>query len=461
LKKRTKKRLFILAPASPERLGPDGQKFFGSFFQKRTAFFLILLLTAATHPPQSRTAAQRQLRAAEAQRQARLAEGVKASAALAAAEAEESRLSEQRVQASAALREVEADVAAAQARLADARTRSASAEAGLAQREADFARILPIMVRLSRYPAETLLAVPLPPARAMEGLLIARGLAAQWEQEAAALQAQYAAADRLRAEVAMQASSLARERERQKAAAAALDAQLATAQTDAGDAERALQAAAQRAAALAAQAATLRGAIAAMDAAHDRLAAHAGAEAAQLRRQQPAAAPAAELRAAALALPAGPGLPRPGQAGAGHARMVTPVEGPVLRPWGSPAEDGPSTGIIFGAVRGAFVYSPCAGRVAFAAPFRSYGKLLIIACGGGYDVVLAGLGRLDAAVGHAVHAGEPVGRMDDDGPEKRTGDRQTGDRQTGEKPAGQPGLYMELRSSGAPQDPTPFLKGQS
>jgi hypothetical protein len=38
LKKSSKKLLIILAAAYPERLSPDSQKFFGSFFQKRTCF---------------------------------------------------------------------------------------------------------------------------------------------------------------------------------------------------------------------------------------------------------------------------------------------------------------------------------------------------------------------------------------------------------------------------------------
>jgi hypothetical protein len=35
--KKKQKTFACLAAASPERLGPDSQKFFGSFFQKRTA----------------------------------------------------------------------------------------------------------------------------------------------------------------------------------------------------------------------------------------------------------------------------------------------------------------------------------------------------------------------------------------------------------------------------------------
>jgi len=53
----------------------------------------------------------------------------------------------------------------------------------------------------------------------------------------------------------------------------------------------------------------------------------------------------------------------------------------------------------------------CGGRVVFAAPFRSYGLLLIVDCGGGYHVVMAGFQKLDAAVGQLVRAGEPVGSM--------------------------------------------------
>ncbi len=406
----------------------------------------LLALGAATPVPHSRTEALRRLQAAEKARQASIAAGAEAAAALTRAQAQQSRLAGERVQAAANLRLVEGRVVAAGQALAEARARRAEAESGLAQREADLAKIMPILVRLARFPAETVLAVPLPPDRALEGLLITRGLTAQLEEEAAALRAQQQAASRLRAEEEVKAASLARQRASQTTEAAALDRQLATAESDIGDAERAVQAAAEQAAALAAQAATLRGAIAAMDAAHARAAARAEAEASALRRHRTSDAPAAEARAEALAKPAGPGLERPGAGGAGHARMVTPVAGPVLRAWGSPAEDGPATGMMFGTAPGAFVSSPCTGQIAFAAPFRSYGKLLIIACGGGYDVVLAGLGRLEASVGRPVRAGEPVGRMDD-------GDST--------KTAARPGLYMELRSSGVPQDPAPFLNGHS
>ncbi len=46
MKKRSKKLLSASASACPEKLGLNWPKFFGSFFQKRTAFFLVFLFCA-------------------------------------------------------------------------------------------------------------------------------------------------------------------------------------------------------------------------------------------------------------------------------------------------------------------------------------------------------------------------------------------------------------------------------
>ena len=51
----------------------------------------------------------------------------------------------------------------------------------------------------------------------------------------------------------------------------------------------------------------------------------------------------------------------------------------------------------------------------FAGPFRGYGQILIIEHGDGYHSLLAGLDRIDGAVGQWLVAGEPVGVM----PERR------------------------------------------
>jgi septal ring factor EnvC (AmiA/AmiB activator) len=301
---------------------------------------------------------------------------------------------------------------------------------------------MPVMLLMARFPAETTLAVPLPHDRALLGLLITRGLAAQLQQEAAAIRKDEAEAVALRADMEAQAKSLAAERARQAAAAAALDRDIARAKVGLSEAERAAQAADEQAAALASRADSLRDAIAAIDASRAGSASRAEAQARLQGRLRGPAAEAARARTAALTRPFGPGIAAPGQMLPGRARLASPVAGPILRPWGSPTEDGPATGVTFGTAPGAYVSSPCTGRVGFAAPFRGYDRLMIIECGGGYDVVLAGLASLAASVGRSVRAGEPVGRMPDFNMAK-TSDR--------------PGLYMELRSSGAPRDPAPFL----
>ena len=283
-----------------------------------------------------------------------------------------------------------------------------------------------------------MLAAPEPPLQALEGLLVTRGIAAQLNRDAAALKAQKAEADRLGAAVGRESAALDVEKSRQVAAAAVLDRSVAQADAQVTQAEAQGRAAAQAATALAAQAQTLRGAIEAMDAAQAAAAAKAAQEAKLAEQQNKLpAAKAARARESALSRPKAVG------------QLMAPVAGPIVKAFGTPDEDGPATGITYGAAPGAFVSSPCAGRVAFAAPFRSYGKLLILECGGGYDVVLAGLGQIDAAPGRAVKAGEPVGRM----PDSKAG-------AAGLQPGGKRSLYVELRASSRPVDPAPFLKSK-
>ena len=114
-----------------------------------------------------------------------------------------------------------------------------------------------------------------------------------------------------------------------------------------------------------------------------------------------------------------------------------PVAGRVVTAFGEAAPGGPHRGLTFAATAGARVVSPCNGRAVYAAPFRSYGLLLIVDCGGGYHFVLAGLDRLDTAAGQRLLAGEPVGVLG-------TGGQGSS-------------LYVELRRNGQPVDPRPWF----
>lgn len=374
-------------------------------------------------------------------RAAALAAERDAASRLAAAQAESQRLASARIAAAAQLRTVEAAAADAASQMVTLASRRAAAQERLDQRSRDLAPLLPLIERLSLYPAETLLAVPASPEAAMSGLLVLKGLARQLEADARSLRAEQAEIDRLSLQIAQEETHLAAAQSAQAFQGAALDRQIADAQGRARAAEDAGAEASRQAAQQAAQAETLRGAIAQIE--NERRAAEARAKADALRaEQQRRTADVAESRRrqVAIARPGGPGLSDQ------QGRSAIPVSGPVVHAWGEAGEAGPANGISYQAPPAARVVAPCTGRVVFAGPFRSFGLLMIVDCGGGYHFVLAGLDRLDAQVGHPVQAGEPVGVMP-------AWDPHVG----GTHPA----LYVELRQNGVAINPAPFLRARS
>ena len=121
--------------------------------------------------------------------------------------------------------------------------------------------------------------------------------------------------------------------------------------------------------------------------------------------------------------------------------MPFPVAGPLAGKYGEAAgtaEDAGlrAKGITINARAGAQVVAPFDGIVAFAGLFRGYGQLLIIEHSEGYHTLLAGMGRIDIAVGQRVLAGEPVGLMNE---------------------SASSSLYVELRRDGQPINPLPWL----
>jgi septal ring factor EnvC (AmiA/AmiB activator) len=397
--------------------------------KKQKNFYLLGVFLLVAAAPKIDPALR--LQQMERARAAQLATAQQAAEAKAQAAARADALAQQRADQAARLRVLETQVDDTARQLAAARDARAAAEAEIDRRTVDLNALLPLALRLSLYPSETILAAPAPPDQALEGLLITHGLAAELARQVNELRRRQAEAAALEATITAAQSTLAAQRARQRAQATALDQQITAAQETIRAASQESGAAALQASLLAAKAADLRGAIASMMQAQQQAAARAAQDAARGLREKGGAARA---RLATLSTPAGPGL-------SGAAR-VTLVAGRVVRAWGAPAEDGPATGVTFGTAPGAYVSSPCTGRVGFAGPFRSYGRLIILECGGGYDFVLAGLDRLDASLGTRVRAGEPVGRMPDYDPAKS---------------ADRPGLYVELRRGGQPVDPMPFL----
>ena len=397
----------------------------------------------AARPPRE-DAARHQMEQAERARAAELAAQREADARAAVAAAEAQRLAADRIAAAARLRQAEVATAEAAARTDRLAAQRRHAQASLDARAEAMQPLLPVIERMSLFPAETLLAVPAKPEDTLRGVLVLRGLAGQLGREAVALRHEQVALDAATRALQAEAPVLAAAEAAQQAQAAALDQQIAAANTQQRRATDDATGAAQRAAAAASKAETLRAMLAQLEAQRQAEPAHARGTAVRAERQNRSGEAVAALqRQAALETPIGAGTMAAAKQPRGQRQLAIPVAGTIVRSWGEPTEGGPATGVSYHAPPSARVVAPCGGRVVFAAPFRSYGLLLIVDCGAGYHVVLAGLDRLDARVGQQVAAGEPIGVM----PAWQPG-------ASGSRPA----LYVELRHDGQPVNPAPWLR---
>ena len=247
--------------------------------------------------------------------------------------------------------------------------------------------MLPLMLRLGSWPAESLLAVPGPPEETLRGLLVLQGLSRQLVTEAGVLRAAEAEA-RHRAGVAATQTSLLREAEDQCAGRRGpFEAELLAAQDRRASTKDAEVEASRRAAATAAQATSLEGALARLRQEEARQAAREAAEArAREKAEARAQAAAARSRRPAEVDTAAARSPEPAPRVTGGRAM--PVHGQVVREFGSAGEGGASRGLTLQGPGWGSGGQPLRGRAVFAAPFRSFGQLLIVDCGEGYHVVL-------------------------------------------------------------------------
>ena len=258
-----------------------------------------------------------------------------------------------------------------------------------------------------------------------------RGLAARFEARTEALRAHLREIDQLSAALRAQDRGLMSLRHEQAARGAQVEARARAASVAQQAAQEAVDRAARGAAADAAHAADLKGAIA-------RLAAAEQAAAARFQRAARAA------RAAAPTPSAGPGLTGGTAKG---ALVMAPVAGRMVQQWGAHTDAGPAHGVTYAPPALAVVTAPCRGQVDFAGPFRSYGHMVILDCGHGYRFVLAGLDRLDVAIGQTLRTGAPLGRMPDwPAPDGEAGSGM-----------GRPALYVQLRHGSEAVDPRGFL----
>lgn len=99
----------------------------------------------------------------------------------------------------------------------------------------------------------------------------------------------------------------------------------------------------------------------------------------------------------------------PGPAASPRPDWIVPVAGRLVSGFGTPGPGGPAQGITLAPQDGAQVVAPAAGRVAFAGPYRGYGRIVIIEHPGGWTSLVTGIGRIEVATGDSVVQGTPIG----------------------------------------------------
>ncbi|GAA4046978.1 murein hydrolase activator EnvC family protein [Parerythrobacter jejuensis] len=142
----------------------------------------------------------------------------------------------------------------------------------------------------------------------------------------------------------------------------------------------------------------------------------------------------AQARVAAVA-PTTSETPTSG-AGLAPVGLQLPVTGQTLLGFGSISDGGVrNEGVTLSPRAGAQVIAPAAGRVAFAGPYRGFGRIVIIEHGAGWTSLITGLARTDVDVGEELVGGGPLGVAGVDQPE----------------------VTLELRRAGEPVNPLDFI----
>ena len=95
----------------------------------------------------------------------------------------------------------------------------------------------------------------------------------------------------------------------------------------------------------------------------------------------------------------------------GEPRYRLPIAGEVASGFGEVSPAGVTArGLTVVTDGAATAVAPAAGTVAFAGPFRSYGRIVILSHGGGWTTTVTGLDMLAVKVGAHVAQGQPIGR---------------------------------------------------
>lgn len=328
--------------------------------------------------------------------------------AAAQAEEEAEKVARQSAALAARIQETEAEIAVAQGRLSLIARQQRALDARLGERREPLIRLTGALQNFSRRP---LILSVFRPGSIRESMYLRAVLETTIPQvrgRTAALRAEIDRSRELRSQAETVLATLAEEEDRlalrrQQLAEIETRKRLA-ARRRGGEADRQEE----RALAYAEEARDLDGLVERIDAAgslRDELAALPGPVIRPARPSQ-ARAPGTATR-----------LPNPTrQSARSPAGLRLPVDGRTLRGFGSVDRSGSrSEGLLIRASGGAQVVTPAPGRIAFAGPFRGYGRIVIVEHPQGWTSLITGLARTDVTVGEELTEGAPLGVAPPDG----------------------------------------------
>jgi murein hydrolase activator len=352
------------------------------------------------------------------------------------------KLNQALIDTAAGIRSVEGRVAGTETRLQQLIDSEASIRKSLDGRRAVIVEVLAALQRIGRRLPPALMVKPEDALESVRTAMLLGAVVPEMRVEAEALAGELSDLVRVRAEAATERDGLARDLMALSIEKNRMTLLVDERQKHQSEAEKKLDAERQRAAELSRQADNLKDLIGRLERGLD--------SAARAARSAEEGRALGDTRADLSALK-DPGRLTPAIAFASaKGALPIPVNGVKSRDFGAPdANGGTERGISIATRPGAQVTAPCDGWVVYAAPYRSYGKLLILNAGGGYHVVLAGMERISVDIGQFVLTGEPVAVMG-------SGPQVASAMLTGAAGSSPPMLYIEFRKDGSPVDPNPW-----